>query len=160
MWKPLASCLTRRVILFPATYQSLLMGNIPPGGQGAARGFLWRGWLSPWHPPGSPGLGRSWSDHKTFTEGAALLSAAGGVLSHGERLVQPPRAWLRSPILFHRIMGHQHQAQSPGGKNRGVSVVKGDDFTAEGGHAGLVDHLGRLFTLGKSHLMKTPLCSG
>lgn len=163
MWKPLASCLTRRVILLPATYQSLLMGNIPPGGQGAARGFLWRGWLSPWHPPGSPGLGRSWSDHKTFTEGAALLPGAGAVLSHGERLVQPSGAWLRSPILCHRVMGPQHQAQHQElrGKSRGASVVRGDD---EGGHAGLGHHLSRVPTLGKSelknHLKKTLPCSG
>lgn len=40
-------------------------------------------------------------------EGAALQSGARGVLSHGERLVQPLGARLRSPILFHRIMGHQ-----------------------------------------------------
>lgn len=125
MWKPLASCPTRRVILLPATYQSLLMGNIPAGGQGAARGFLWRGWLSPWHPPGSPGLGGSWSDHKMFTEGAALLSGAGGVLSHGERPVQPSGAWLRSPILFHHILGHQQQVQSPRGRT-GVSQWSGE----------------------------------
>lgn len=49
------------------------MGNIPPGGRGAAGGFHQRGQLSPWHPPGPPGLGRSWSDHKMLTEGAALL---------------------------------------------------------------------------------------
>lgn len=120
------------------------MGNIPAGGQGAARGFLWRGWLSPWHPPGSPGLGKSWSDHKMFTEGAALLSGAGGALSHGERLVQPSGAWLRSPLLFHHIMGLQHQAQSPGEEQRCLRG-QGDDLTAEGGCAG---HLGTLFTLG------------
>lgn len=135
------------------------MGNIPPGGRGAAGGFLQRGRLSPWHPPGPPGLGRSWSDHQMLIEGAALQSGAGGVLSHGERLVQSLGARLRSPILFHRIMGHQHQAQSYGGKNEGASNVRGNAPTAEDGRAGLVGHSGRLFALGNSHLKQTPFCS-
>lgn len=92
-------------------------------------------------------------------EGATLKSGAGGVLSHGERLVQPLGAWLRSPILFHHIRGHQHQAQSYGGKNGHASMVRGDAPTAEDGRAGLVGHSARLFALGNSHLKQTPLCA-
>lgn len=95
-----------------------------------------------------------------FTEGAALQSGAGGVLSHGERLVQPSGAWLRSPILLHHVMEHQHQSQSYGGKKKDASMVRGDAPAAENGRAGLVGHSGRLFALGDSHLKQTPLCSG
>lgn len=77
------------------------MGNIPPRGQGAARGLLQSGWLGPWHPSGSPGLGRRRSGLKVLIEGVALQAGANGVLTHGERLVQPLGTWPRSLLLFH-----------------------------------------------------------
>lgn len=92
-------------------------------------------------------------------EEAALQSGAGGVLSHRERLVQPLEVQLRSPILFHHIMGHQHQAQSYREKNRGASTVRGGVPAAEDGWAGLVGHSGKLHTLGNSHLKQTPFFS-
>lgn len=88
--------------------------------------------------PGSLGLMRSCSECKTPKQ-----LGAGGVLAHGERLVQPSKAWPGSPILICHLTGCRYVKRRAVGGKMGCLNGRGDAHSAEGGSGELVGCLSR-----------------